>query len=267
MSLDNENIGEMKLDNIETVIFDVDGTLYRKDIDLGKGTIQDSHDFFRFNAYAMLKAGNDKEDVKSFLIGTYKEIMKNGDIKEEIKDIPLKEEYIGKLKKWKSNGKTFINEFGTESTYLHSMLMHTDFASLIKKDDELIETMNYIKSKYNIGVLTTEVYQTCEKSFNALGLNIKDFYMNTGNGYKILCAENVKEKKPSPEGFQKLIGIYGNKNILYVGDHINKDVKAPLENGLKSIHVVTYGNNIEHKKIDNKPYIQVNNINNLRKLL
>lgn len=157
----------------------------------------------------------------------------------------LKNKYKEVLKKHGSNGKIFVNEFGTESGFFAKIVGNVDFESVLTEDKELQKMIQNLKQKgYGLGILTTEVYNTIHTVADILGISLNDFKIETGTQYPILCSENVKEKKPSPEGFQRLIqitNVTSPKQIMYVGDDFKKDVEAPLNCGLQATQVTYNG--------------------------
>lgn len=235
---------------IDTVIFDIDGTLYVKDIvySKGNGSIQTAHDFFRFSAYDKLSKGDYYDIISKQLVRQYSDLIKKGSLADVVKSIPelLKNNYLRLVEKYGSNGKVFVGEFNTDSKFLHSMLKHINFTSILKEDVDLQNVFSYLKNKgKSLGILTTEVYETAKIISDALGFNLADFKMATGDKYDILCSENVKEKKPSLEAFLRLKEIYSPKNprsIVYVGDNFGKDVEAAIKAGLQAIHVINAEN-------------------------
>ncbi|MBL7051177.1 HAD family hydrolase [Candidatus Woesearchaeota archaeon] len=274
-------------DIVKHVIFDIDGTLYEKNKEYkqGKGSVQTAHDFFIFSAWHLMsnKPSQHKKIadylIADHLVEEYGFHAKQGTLKQEIEKIPEKSklEYLSKLKKHGSNGKTFNNEFNlNNSKFLHeTMIQHIDFHSILNKDEKLQGTFDYLKNKdYNLGILTTETYKTAKDVASAMGFDLKDFHMGPGIGQLILCSKNVKNKKPSLEGFEKLINIYKPSNpseIVYVGDHLIKDIETPLKLGIQAIHVTNKTDKIIHKtlKINNqdKNYLEIKDVYNLKEVL
>jgi len=265
---------------LKHIVFDVDGTLYTKDFEYspGNGSIQTAHDFFRFLAFQRLKNGNKSPfEISQSLIKEYQLNTKNNNLKEIVKSIPqdLKNDYESLVKKYGSNGKVFVGELRVDSGYLHQMLSFIDFGAILAPDTKLKQLIKKLdKNGYDLGILTTEVYSTIEKVFNSLGINLNDFVMPTGDKYKILCSENVKQKKPSPEGFERLKEIYGADNpreIVYVGDVLEKDIEPSLKSGLQAVHVSSSEPRVTFQVADidtcKKEYAKVNSIYDLEELL
>ncbi|MBU4502439.1 MAG: HAD family hydrolase [Nanoarchaeota archaeon] len=236
-----------KKDGITHIIFDVDGTLYDKKREYvpGKGSIEDAHEFFRYNTFS--KASEDRifnqKELINKIIEEYQQKARESTLIKAIESYPsdLKMKYKNLVKKHGSNGKVFVNEFGTDSSFFAKIVGQVDFEEILTKDIELQNMVQTLKQKgYNLGILTTEIYDTVKKVSNIMGIPLEDFELETGTPHPILCAENVKEKKPSPEGFNKILKIIqpnSPENIIYVGDHFKKDIEASLNCGLNAIHV------------------------------
>ncbi len=266
--------------SIEKVVFDMDGTLYRKDIEYshGAGTIQTAHDFFRFLAYDRMTKNKDlPEKILDELVQEYHTRTKNMTLQQAIDNVPdeTKTSYLKLVEEYSSNGKVFAGEFGTSNTFLHQMIENIDYDSILVENPQLQQTMQHLKNQdYGLGILTTDTFGTLSKVMKVLGLNLEDFHMNTGDEYPVLCAENVPQKKPSPDGFNRIAEIYQDvdpSTILYIGDHFEKDIETSLRAGFQAIHVVPSGPKMELKTADidgtQKEYIQVNDVSVVKDLL
>ena len=266
---------------IEHVIFDVDGTLYDKSIEYkpGRGSIQTAHDFFRFLAWQHLKESGSADEVALALVKEYKErAAVAGALSQRVEKIreDLKSEFLQKVEQHGSNGKVFVNEFRLDSGYLNGeLLQHIEFGSILPRDPKLRDLFLTLKERgYGLGILTTEAYQTVVAVANALGFDLGMFSMPTGDHFPILCSENVKNKKPSPDGFLRLIDIYKTRDpkaIVYVGDHFGKDVEAALKVGLQAVHVTTGVKDIEYVSVmvdgTTREYAKIRNICVLEQIL
>ncbi len=267
---------------ISLVLFDIDGTLYDKNKEYvtGSGSIQTAHDFFRFSAWDRLMRGNAPDDVAEELVEEYRDhIKKPGSLEQAIKSIPQesKEAYLAKVEEHGSNGKVFKNEFGTDSKYLHKqMLQHIRFSEVLAKDERLVNLFESLQAKgYGIGVITTETHKTVHDVAEALGFDPTIFYVDTDDDYHMLCSENVKDKKPSPEAFLRAIELYGRKGkeetVVYVGDHKNKDVFGSMNVGMQAVHVKNNGQepNLETMDINGtaREYAEIGSVYDLEKVL
>lgn len=275
-----EKVDKFDPSKIEIVVFDVDGTFYNKEQEYisGVGSIQTAHDFFRYLAFQRLCKGTDSpQKIAEDLVSEYHKRIIDQTLKKRVASISdsKKARYANILTLYKSNGQLFTGEFGVSSTYLHEMLKYIKFESVLKANPELQSTFSYLKAKgYDLGILTTEVFETVKAVADVMGFDLSDFYMNTGDKYQILCAENVKQKKPSLEGFIRLNQIYGvddPSKIVYVGDVFSKDVEPPLKCGQQAIQIVNSGSpfSIASVNVDGieKEYAKINCIYLLKEIL
>ena len=89
-----------------------------------------------------------------------------------------------------------------------------------------------------------------------------------------VCRDDVKNTKPSPDGFIRLMTAVDHgapEKIMYVGDHKIKDVQTSLFCGLQAAHVVYSG--VERpvpKSFDINgvvfQYVEIDTIYDLRKV-
>lgn len=241
-----------KKSELTHIIFDIDGTLYNKKREYkpGKGSIEDAHEFFRYSTFSKAlesKGMFDHDDLTNRVVEEYKKRNKEGTLLKAVEEFPeeLKKRYKELLKKHGSNGKVFVNEFGTNSSFFAKIVGNVDFKVILTEDKELQKMVKELKQKgYKLGILTTEIYETVQTVADILGISLDDFKLETSTRYPMLCSENVKEKKPSPEGFKKTIQITNVKSprqIVYVGDHFKKDIEASLNCGLQAVQVTYDG--------------------------
>jgi FMN phosphatase YigB (HAD superfamily) len=262
---------------IEVIIFDMDGTLYQKGIEhiAGSGQIKTIHDFFRYLAFDRLKNTHDlPEKISATLIHEYKTRAKDQTLVDAIRNVSerTRNRLDQLVKQYGSNGRVFSGEFQVHTTFLHHMVENIDFDSVLVQDKELQGMIKYLKAKYKLGILTTDTFSTLTKVTKALGLNLEDFYMNTSDHYPVLCAENVRQKKPSLDGFRRIAKIYpvdDTRKIAYIGDHFEKDIKTSLRCGFQAIHVTPGNSGVKEAAIGNTKfeYARIENIYALQTLL
>ena len=249
------------MDKIEHIIFDADGTLYRKDVEYNPktGSIQTAHDFFRYIAHQMLKEGIAPREVSASLVDEYKQRIQKGTLKERVALIEAsdRDEWDRLVDEYGANGEVFnhhhrLKEQGIEN-FLHNMLSNINFRITLDKDPELLKTFDYLKAKgYNLGILTSEVYSTIEDVAAAMGFEMDGFHIGSdhthpdlfsesdGRHYPIICRNN-SIAKPSLDGFEKVMRILGIEDpttIVYIGDSKKKDVVPPLRCGWQAVHVL-----------------------------
>ncbi len=243
-----ENIGvHMNWKNIKYVIFDVDGTLYGKKREYipGRGTVQNSHEFFRYSAFSKAREEGipDPEALANEVIQEYKEHIQNNTLLEAIASFPeeMKMHYDNLLEQYHSNGKLFTNIFDTDAGFVARLVGNTDFASILAEDKELCGLVEYLDDKYQLGIMTSEVFSTVEKVTNALAIPLSAFHMKTDTPFLVICSEVVKDKKPSLEPFEKILEITGAhpSEIVYVGDLYHSDVVPATSLGMNVIHIST----------------------------
>lgn len=245
---------------VKHVIFDVDGTLYRKGVEYNQntGSIQTAHDFFRYMAHQMLKGGTEPGEVSSFLVNEYVRRVGDGTLNERVALIgeSEKQEWNALVDEYGANGKVFdyhhgLKERGFEN-FLHNMLANIDFRRTLDKDPELIKTLEHLKSGgYDLGILTSELYSTIQDVADAMGFDMEDFHIgdnpehpdlfseSDSRHYPIICRNN-SIAKPSTDGFERVMRILGAnpEELVYVGDSKDKDIKPPLSLGWRAVLVL-----------------------------
>lgn len=118
----------------------------------------------------------------------------------------------------------------------------------------LIETLEYLKQKYELVILTNWFGQCQLNRIKNIGI---DKYFS-----KIYCAETVK-MKPSKESFLSAIGNNKPEECAMVGDDLNKDILGAINAGLKGIWI----NNQNIEKIKGFDYIEISKISELKNIL
>ena len=118
-------------------------------------------------------------------------------------------------------------------------------------DQEIIETLEYLKSKYEIVSLTDWYADSQEKRLKKLGI---DKYFKT-----IYSAENTK-RKPFKEAFLQAIGENKPEECIMIGDNLERDIKGALNAGLQAVY---YAKN----KMEEKEYYTISKIDELIKIL
>ncbi|MFO7710606.1 MAG: HAD family hydrolase [Candidatus Woesearchaeota archaeon] len=258
---------------MKALIFDVDGTLYDKHREYrpGKGSINDAHNFFRQEAYKRALEGiSDENRTIDEIVSSYKQHVSDNTVIDIIEPEILSE-FKDLVDKYGSNGKVFADGFGTDSSFLSTMISSIDFVSILAPDQNLIDTIEYLKSKdYTLGIMTTEAFSTVENAAEGLGLELVDFYFSPhpelegkDGMYPIICAENTLKKKPSLEPFQKILDVtgYDPHEVTYIGDVKHKDIDPALSLGMDAVHV-----NRKADKITRSDYYEVPTIYALREV-
>lgn len=95
-----------------------------------------------------------------------------------------------------------------------------------KPEEELIEVLSYLKSKYELVVLTDWFVEPQRKRLGKMGI---DFYFN-----KIYGADEGK-RKPYPEAFEKAMENCLPEECVMIGDNLERDIKGAIAMGIQPI--------------------------------
>lgn len=121
-----------------------------------------------------------------------------------------------------------------------------------KIEKEIIETLEYLKSKYELVILTD--WYGDQQSKRLEKLDILKYFQN------IYSAEKTK-RKPFKEAFMQAIGTNKTEECIMIGDNLERDVKGALNAGLSAIYY-----NPNHKKFDIECTV-ISKIEELRNIL
>ena len=122
-----------------------------------------------------------------------------------------------------------------------------------KLDDGIIDTLKYLKDKYELVILTDWYVDQQIVKLKALG--IYDLFE------KIYSAENNIKRKPFKEAFMQAIGENKPEECIMIGDSIERDVKGAIDAGLNAIW-------FNHKKEQSTyNYTEIKNISELKEIL
>lgn len=105
-----------------------------------------------------------------------------------------------------------------------------------KIEKETIETLEYLKSKYELVILTD--WYGDQQSKRLEKLDILKYFQN------IYSAEKTK-RKPFKEAFMQAIGTNKTEECIMIGDNLERDIKGALNSGLQAIYY-----NPNHKEFD-----------------
>ncbi len=261
------NLNNQDLESVLWLWFDVDGTLYNKRNEYvsGNGSIQDAHDFFRFSAWDRIKKGGDPYSTAQELVSIYFDLVAKHALRQASISISQdsKAAYLELLRQCQgANGQVFAREFGLETGFLHrTMLEHIDYSQLLARDEQLILLFEQLYSSgLNLGIFTTETKFTVKKILHVLGVDTDIFKF-------VVCSEDVRQKKPSLEGYNHILSLSQTPPSLqaYIGDIISKDIKPSLSTGMQAIHV-SYDNSgevsVKSCTVDNgtKQYLQIDTV-------
>lgn len=99
-------------------------------------------------------------------------------------------------------------------------------------DENVLETLKYLKSKYDLVILTNWFKDSQIKRLKTC--KIYDFFTN------IYAAENFK-MKPDKEAFIVAMGDYKSNECMVIGDSFKTDILGALNANIKSIYLDNTG--------------------------
>lgn len=184
-------------DNVKHVWFDFAGTLFKETPEFNE-----LHDKLRYQTYANLQGLDDLSKAKN--------------------------EFLELYSKYGSNSAVF-RSLGQSSGYWMKALDDFDFASVLKPDPIVYETLNKLKDIVLISLFTNFVRDRIPKLLALLDIPVEDFT-------HILGGDDIKERKPALDGFRLMIekSNLPADQILYVGDRVDVDIKPAKAVGMKS---------------------------------
>lgn len=131
--------------------------------------------------------------------------------------------------------------------YAHSFISSFSFESYVFPDKNVQEVISFLKQKkIGIGIYTFLQREPLVKVLTLLGLNPADF--------TLLSGDDVKNGKPDPEGFEKIVQLCGvpAQQILFVGDSEQKDIVPAKGVGMKTLFVYDHSLIADYSVIDFK---------------
>lgn len=118
-----------------------------------------------------------------------------------------------------------------------------------KLEDGVIDTLEYLKTKYEL-VILTDWYADQQKT-RLEKLNILNYFSN------IYSAEKTK-RKPFKEAFMQAIGDNKPEECIMIGDNLERDIKGALKAGLNAVYY-----NPNHKEFN----IKCTDISSIKELI
>ena len=116
--------------------------------------------------------------------------------------------------------------------YAEAFATQFPFQNYVSADIDVQAVVSFLKQKnIALGVYTSLPRVPLVKILVLLGLNPSDF--------TLLSGDDVKNAKPDPEGFKKIVQLCGvpAEHILFVGDSEQKDIIPAKNVGIKTIFV------------------------------
>lgn len=151
---------------------------------------------------------------------------------------------------------TYINEYTKKEypeTFINNIIKRWESCAPDKINLETIETLEYLKSKYELVTLTDWYKKQQEERLRKAGI-LK--YFET-----VYSAEKTK-RKPFKEAFMQAIGGNRPEECIMIGNDLERDIKGAMNAGLKAIWY-----NPKNSKISNKDYLIISKIEKLKEIL
>ena len=124
-----------------------------------------------------------------------------------------------------------------------------------KIDDNIIKLLEYLKTKYELVILTDWYGDQQAKRLEKI--DILKYFQN------VYSAENTK-RKPFKEAFMQAIGNNKPEECIIIGDSFERDIKGALNAGLQAIW---YNPNNETEITKNEEYYSVSKLEEINKIL
>ncbi len=161
------------------------------------------------------------------------------------------------------------NDFLEETRFLNyinsncNLNLNLDFVEKLKQEqskcfekasDSLIETLEYLSSKYELVILTNWWTTTQKNRLKNAGI-LKYFKEVYGDGYQ----------KPTKEAFLRAVGNNKIEECIMVGDNLISDIKGALDIGMKAIWYNS--KNKENKENNIEGFITIKDLTKLKEIL
>lgn len=213
---------------IKRIIFDLDNTLIDWKDNYSADGVKSACDMFGIKY-------NDE------IIETIVNVINNYEKSNEYFDINIMQELINKE----------LNEnYSTDFT--KAILKYFETCVPKEIDINIIKTLDYLKSKYELVILTNWFkYQQIERLKNA---GIYKYFKY------VYGAENIK-MKPNKEAFKTAIGEFSANECVMIGDNLKIDIDGALNVGINAIFL-----NRKNISVDEK-YTVITHLDELIKIL
>lgn len=122
--------------------------------------------------------------------------------------------------------------------------------------DGAMELLEYLSFKYELHIITNGFEEVQNLKLQKSGI---EKYFN-----KIITSEAVGVKKPNPKVFKYALELANAipENSIMIGDNLEADIIGALNCGITSIHF-----NLENEKFEQKNYISVSNLLEIKQYL
>lgn len=188
--------------DVKALVFDLEGTLYNS---------KELANEWRTQVFKLIKektGKSDEEILKDFL-----------KIVEELKGQGFRRPPVSDI----------VNRTGISREDFYKAIDSVDASKFLKPDPELRKTLDYMKEKWKLAMLTNLSRKTTLNILKALGLDSNLFE-------PLITASEMAKGKPDPEPFKRISQALSLKpsSIMMVGDSISSDLAPAKKLGMKT---------------------------------
>ncbi|NQV89692.1 MAG: HAD family hydrolase [Parcubacteria group bacterium] len=140
----------------------------------------------------------------------------------------LREDYEGLYSQQGSNSAVFTS-LGLSSDYWQKSFNSLDKSDLSDPNTDITLTLKALKEFVPLSIFTNLTKDEIVKTLGFVEIPIEWFQF-------ILSGDDVKNRKPAPDGFMKMIELskVNSSEILYVGDREDVDIKPAKSLGIRT---------------------------------
>ncbi|WXG39598.1 MAG: HAD family hydrolase [Candidatus Freyarchaeum deiterrae] len=188
--------------DVKALIFDLEGTLYNS---------KELANEWRSQVFKLIKekTGKSEEEILKEFLKIVEELRGQGFRRPPVSDI--------------------VDRMGISRADFYKAVDSVDASKFLKPDPELRKTLDYMKGKWKIAMLTNLSRKTTLNILKALGLDSNLFE-------PLITASETEKGKPDPEPFKLIIKTFGLKPsyVMMVGDSVSSDLAPAKKLGMKT---------------------------------
>jgi HAD superfamily hydrolase (TIGR01549 family) len=187
--------------DVNALVFDLEGTLYNS---------KELANEWRSQVFKLIKEKTGKSDEE-----VLKEFLK---IVEELRGQGFRRPPVSDI----------VDRMGISRSDFYKSIDSVDASKFLKPDPELRETLEYMKGKWKIAMLTNLSRKSTLNILKALGLDSNLFE-------PLITASEMEKGKPDPEPFRRIIKTLSLKpSSMMVGDSVSSDLAPAKKLGMKA---------------------------------
>ncbi len=163
-----------------------------------------------------------------------------------------KNEFDALLKQHVRKSLIFVALGKPKKFYAEAFATQFSFQNYISRDEDVQNVISFLKQKkIGLGVYTSVPRDQLITILGLLGLDPSDF--------TLLSGDNVKNAKPDPKGFEKIVQCCGvpAEQIIFVGDSEKKDIIPAKSVGMKTILVRCSSSVADYSALDFKELLSL----------